>query len=91
MSAFRTGHEIRDAIASRKIKAVEVTEAALLAITSLEASLKAYITLVPERALAAARAIDARIERGEDPGLLAGVPVAVTATALPHVALQLEG
>jgi aspartyl-tRNA(Asn)/glutamyl-tRNA(Gln) amidotransferase subunit A len=77
VSGFRTGHEIRDAIAKREAKAVEVTEAALRSIGSLEASLKAYITLVPERALAAARAIDARIERGEDPGLLAGVPVAV--------------
>ncbi|HXM17741.1 MAG TPA: Asp-tRNA(Asn)/Glu-tRNA(Gln) amidotransferase subunit GatA [Candidatus Tumulicola sp.] len=74
---MRTGHEIRDAILKRESSAVEAAEAALRAIELLEPTLKAYITLTPERALAAARAIDARIAKGENPGLLAGVPVAV--------------
>ena len=37
----------------------------------------AYLHFSPERALAAARRVDEKIARGEDPGPLAGVPVAV--------------
>src|SRR5262245_38640879 len=37
----------------------------------------AYLSFSPERALAQARKVDAAIARGQDPGALAGVPVAV--------------
>ena len=37
----------------------------------------AYLTFSPERALAAAEAVDRKIAAGEDPGALAGVPIAV--------------
>jgi len=37
----------------------------------------AYLTLAPERALASAKAVDQKIAAGEDPGLLAGVPIGV--------------
>ena len=37
----------------------------------------AFLTFSPERAMAAARAVDARIAVGEDPGPLGGVPIAV--------------
>ena len=37
----------------------------------------AYLTFSPERALAAARAVDQKIAAGEDPGPLAGVPIAM--------------
>lgn len=72
-----TGHEIRDAIARKERTAVEVTEAALRSIERLEPDLHAYITPLPERALAAARAVDARVAKGEDPGILGGVPTAL--------------
>jgi aspartyl-tRNA(Asn)/glutamyl-tRNA(Gln) amidotransferase subunit A len=74
---MQTGHEIRDAIARRERSAEEVTRAALESIERVEPSLRAYITLLPERALASARKIDARIARGETVGSLAGVPTAV--------------
>jgi aspartyl-tRNA(Asn)/glutamyl-tRNA(Gln) amidotransferase subunit A len=74
---MKTGHEIREAVLRRELSAVDATQAALDSINACEASLKAYLTLIPERALARAKAIDARVARGEDPGLLAGVPVAV--------------
>jgi len=73
----KTGHEIHDAIVARKLSAVEAVSAALGAVTAAEPMLKAYLTLTPERALERAKAIDQRIARGENPGLLAGVPVAV--------------
>jgi aspartyl-tRNA(Asn)/glutamyl-tRNA(Gln) amidotransferase subunit A len=74
---MRTGHGIRDAIARKELTAVEATESALRAIERVEPTLHAYITLLPERALAQARAVDARIARGEAAGSLAGVPIAV--------------
>ncbi len=74
---METGHGIRDAILRRERSAEETTKAALASIERLEPSLQAYLTLLPERALAKARDVDARIARGERVGALAGVPTAV--------------
>ena len=77
MSKHKTGHEIRDAVLKRELSAVEATQAALDSINANEPKVAAYLTLMPERALARAKEIDERIARDENPGLLAGVPVAV--------------
>ncbi len=74
---MKSGHEIREAIARKQTSAVEVAQAALRNAQALEPQLAAYIRLTPEHALAKAREIDATIAAGKDPGLLAGVPVAV--------------
>ena len=74
---MKTGHEIRDAILKRDMSSVDAVRSALDAIAAVEPVLKAYLTLTPERALERARSIDERIARGENPGVLAGVPVAV--------------
>lgn len=74
---METGHEIRDAIARKERSAEEVVKKSLAALDSVEPTLKAYITILPERALAKARDVDARIARGEPVGQLAGVPIAI--------------
>ncbi|HEV2908609.1 MAG TPA: Asp-tRNA(Asn)/Glu-tRNA(Gln) amidotransferase subunit GatA, partial [Candidatus Eremiobacteraceae bacterium] len=74
---MKTGHEIRDAVMRREISAVEAARAALDSINVTEPRLRAYLTLTADRALARAQEIDERVARGENPGLLAGVPVAV--------------
>ena len=74
---INTGHAIRDAVARGERRAEDVAREALEAIDRVEPALKAYITLLPDRALAKAREIDARIARGEAVGTLAGVPTAV--------------
>ena len=74
---MRTGHEIKDAIVAKQMSAVEATRAALAHAEALEPALRAYIRLLPERALAKARAVDAVIKAGADPGPLGGVPLAV--------------
>ena len=74
---MRTGHEIRDAVARGERSALEVTQEALAAIARVEPAIKAYITMLPERALAKAREIDAKRARGEAVGKLAGIPTAV--------------
>ena len=74
---MKTGHEIRDAVMRRETSAAEATRAALDSINATEPRLRAYLTLTAERALARAKEIDDKVARGENPGLLAGVPVAV--------------
>ncbi len=57
--------------------AVAVAEAALGRIAARNPALNCFTTVTAERALAAARAVDARHAAGKDPGPLAGVPFAV--------------
>ena len=72
-----TGHALRDAVLRKERTSEEITREALAAIDRVEPTLRAYITLFPERALEQARAIDRKIARGETVGVLAGVPTAV--------------
>ncbi len=55
----------------------EVVEGALRRIAELNPGLKAFIQVDADAALREAAAIDARVARGEDPGILAGVPIGV--------------
>jgi aspartyl-tRNA(Asn)/glutamyl-tRNA(Gln) amidotransferase subunit A len=63
----------RDAVAARKISAVELTRAALDRIDQLDGRILAFNSTVPEQALAQARAVD----EGKVTGPLAGVPIAL--------------
>ena len=65
--------EIRDALATRAVSAVDLCRAALDRIRSTNAALNAFTLVDTERALARAGAVD----RGEIGGPLAGVPVAL--------------
>ena len=56
--------------------AVAAAQAALAGIAARNAEVNAFTTVLAERALAAAAAVDARIAAGEVPGPLAGVPFA---------------
>jgi 1-carboxybiuret hydrolase len=69
--------EIALAVASRKISALSVTEAALARIAKHDSVLNSFTDVTADRARAKARAIDAAIAAGQKPGPLAGVPFAV--------------
>jgi aspartyl-tRNA(Asn)/glutamyl-tRNA(Gln) amidotransferase subunit A len=71
-----SAREIAQRVAAKDASAVEVARAALER-AQAQSALNAFITLRPEQVLEEARAIDARIARGEAPGPLAGVPIAV--------------
>ena len=73
MSAF----EIADAVRTGVISARTVVSRALERIASQEGELHCFNIVTREEALASADAIDAKVSRGEDPGPLAGVPVAL--------------
>ncbi len=64
-------------VKARETSAREEAEAALSRLEAVNGPLNAVVDPLPEAALAEADAVDAKIARGEDPGLLAGVPVTV--------------
>jgi aspartyl-tRNA(Asn)/glutamyl-tRNA(Gln) amidotransferase subunit A len=68
---------IRAALAARTLSATELATEALRFAAAENPVTGAYLTFSPERALACAARVDERLARGEDPGPLAGVPVAV--------------
>jgi len=72
-----TAVELREAIASGEVSAVEAARAYLEAIEALDGAIGAYNEVHAERALKRAEQIDRRRSAGEELGLLAGVPVAV--------------
>jgi aspartyl-tRNA(Asn)/glutamyl-tRNA(Gln) amidotransferase subunit A len=69
--------EIAQAVASRKISALAVTEAVLARIAARDPVLNSFTDVTANRARATARAIDAAIAAGKNAGPLAGVPFAV--------------
>ncbi len=68
--------EISSAVKTKKVSAVEVTQFFQSRITKLDSQLNSYVT-VNESASKEAAAIDAKVAKGEDPGLLAGVPFGI--------------
>ncbi len=72
-----SGSRIREKILRKEISAVEVTKAAIDRINATDGALEAYNTYNFDAALEQAEKVDGKIAKGEDPGRLAGIPVAV--------------
>jgi aspartyl-tRNA(Asn)/glutamyl-tRNA(Gln) amidotransferase subunit A len=68
---------IRHGLLQRHFSAAEFTREALEAAVRMNADTNAWLLFCPERALEAAERIDQKIAAGEDPGALAGVPIAI--------------
>ena len=72
-----TAREILAKVRSREISAQEVVDSYLARIAETDGRVRAYLSVLePEARLEAAR-VDAALGRGEDPGILAGLPCAV--------------
>src|SRR5829696_4106655 len=71
-----TARELVRRIQNREVSAVEVLQAHLEQIDRVNPVVNAIVTLLPERAMAAARAADAALGRGDDVGPLHGLPIA---------------
>jgi aspartyl-tRNA(Asn)/glutamyl-tRNA(Gln) amidotransferase subunit A len=69
--------DIAQAVSSRKLSAVEVTESALARIRKHDQVLNSFTDVTAERARTRAREIDAAVAAGKSVGPLAGVPFAV--------------
>ncbi len=68
---------VREGLLSKRFSAIELATQALRFAESENPRTGAYLHFSPERALAAAGRVDRQLAQGEDPGPLAGVPVAV--------------
>ena len=68
---------IRSGLLKKEFSAEELAKETLAFAEAENPKTNAYLTFSPDRALAAARAVDKKIAAGEDIGPLAGVPVAV--------------
>ena len=69
--------ELASAIRQRTVSAAEVTEAHLARIAAVDGKLGCYYRVDAAGARAQARAVDEKLLRGEEAGLLGGVPVAL--------------
>jgi len=75
--AYRSAVELLALIRTRQISPMELTEACLRRIESLEPALNCFVTLTPELALASARDAEREIMAGQPLRPLHGLPVSV--------------
>src|SRR5438105_8503137 len=75
--ASLTIDQVKAGLAARRFSATELADEALRFAESENSKTNAFLHFSPDRALAAAARVDEKLARGEDPGPLAGVPVAV--------------
>jgi len=68
---------IREGLLARRFSATDLATEALRFAEAGNAQTNAYLHFSPERALETAHRVDRQIAHSEDPGPLAGVPVAV--------------
>ena len=76
-AATPSASDIAKAVTSQKLSALQATEDALARIERHDGTLNSFTDVTAERARAKARAVDAAIAAGKNPGPLAGVPFAV--------------
>ncbi|PTW82634.1 amidase, partial [Achromobacter mucicolens] len=69
--------ELAALVRKREVSAVQAAQSALQRLDAVNPAINAVVDHRPEDVLAQAAEVDAAIARGEDPGLLAGVPVTV--------------
>ena len=75
--AALTIDQVRAGLTSKAFSAVELAKEALRFAVAENPKTNAYLTFSEERALKAAAEVDRKLAAGEDPGSLAGVPIAV--------------
>jgi aspartyl-tRNA(Asn)/glutamyl-tRNA(Gln) amidotransferase subunit A len=71
------GHVIRDAVVSGDTSAVAVAQSYLDRIAHVDGQIQSYVEVWQDHALEQAEALDSKIKAGDDPGALAGVPIAL--------------
>src|SRR5437667_4042757 len=74
---WTSAHELRARIRRGEVSCEEVAREARARIGALDPSIRAFVTVTEETALAQARALDPRRARGEPLPPLAGLPIAL--------------
>ncbi|MFW2383594.1 MAG: Asp-tRNA(Asn)/Glu-tRNA(Gln) amidotransferase subunit GatA [Acidimicrobiales bacterium] len=74
---MRSAVETARLVRAGELKAIDVVEESLSTIDAKDGEIHAFNVVVADHARVAAEAVDARVAGGEDPGPLAGVPIAL--------------
>ncbi|MEQ8768934.1 MAG: Asp-tRNA(Asn)/Glu-tRNA(Gln) amidotransferase subunit GatA [Phycisphaerales bacterium] len=74
---MRSAGEIANAVRAGEVSAESVVRESLDSIAARDGELRAFLQVFETDAVARAKAIDAMVAKGDDPGPLAGVPVAI--------------
>ncbi|MFZ5640675.1 MAG: Asp-tRNA(Asn)/Glu-tRNA(Gln) amidotransferase subunit GatA [Bacillota bacterium] len=72
-----TAHELHEKLKNKEVSAVELAEAVYKRIGEVEETVKAFVTLTKDQALAKAKYVDAKIARGDEISPLEGIPVVI--------------
>lgn len=75
--AFIPATDLKNLIASRQVSPVEVVKLYLDRIDSLDSQLNSYLTVTNDEALAEAKSAEETLIRGENKGLLHGIPISI--------------
>ena len=86
LSALELGRKI----AGREISAPEATQAMLDRIAATDTTIKAYLTVAPEQALAQATAVQQRLDQGEQLMPLAGVAALAVGAVVSFLISQIR-
>ncbi len=70
-------HVLHDMLEKKEITSVELTRDVLARIDEVEGTVKAYLNITREEALAQAKAADEKVAKGEKIGFLEGIPGAI--------------
>lgn len=70
-------HELKEIIAKKEASVEEVTKAHLDKIESIDSKVDAFLYVAKEEALNDAKALDEKLSKGEDVGILGGVPLGI--------------
>src|SRR5215813_3240738 len=73
---FLTAADLVRRIRTKELSCLEVMEAHIAQIERVNPKVNAIVTFLPEQALQQARAADAALARGAEPGPLCGLPIA---------------
>ncbi|TLM99473.1 Asp-tRNA(Asn)/Glu-tRNA(Gln) amidotransferase subunit GatA, partial [bacterium] len=72
-----TAHELHEKLKHKEVSAVELAEAVYKRISDVDETVKAFVTLTKNQALAKAKYVDAKIARGDAISPLEGIPVLI--------------
>lgn len=72
-----TAKELREKIRKKELSPSEVITAYLERIEEIETKVKAFITVTAELALVEAKELEARLGKGDELGILGGIPIAI--------------
>lgn len=69
--------ELHQQLVNKERSAVEIAQATLKQIETVEPKVKAFLTVTADQALATAKEVDAKIAVGEEIGILEGIPLGI--------------